>query len=242
MRYLKVLAAATILSLLVACNSKPGDIRIYFVEQEPGVEPYQTRLIVTNDYMRFDDGEGSIDFVLFDRNKSIIYSTNSVEQTVMSVTTKETTDVKPPFELKQEVKNLGVMEEAPKIQDKSPLHYQFMTNGTLCYEVVVIKDLMPDVVKAMQDFQAVLARDSKLTFHMIPADMHNACDMSMSTFAAGQHLQYGFPVQEWTPAGTGRTLIDFDVNYKADKKLFDLPENYQLYSLQDYREGKVKFE
>ena len=242
MQYFKIFVAISMALLLVACNSKPSEVKILFIEQEPGVEPYQTRLIVTGDYMRFDDGEGSIDFVLFDRNKNIIYSANSGEQTVMSVAAKKIADMKPPFELKQDVKKLGALKDAPKIQDKSPLHYQFFTNDTLCYDVVAVKDLLPDVVKAMQAFQAVLASDSKLTFNTMPADMHNACNMSMSTFAAGQHLQYGFPVQEWTPAGTGRALIDFDINYKADKKLFELPENYQLYSVQDYREGKVKFE
>lgn len=242
MQYLKKVVVVSLASLLVACNSKPNEVKILFVEQEPGVEPYQTRLIVTDDYMRFDDGENAVDFVLFDRKKNIIYSTNSGERTVMSVAAKKALDVKPPFELKQVVKNLGILKDAPKIQDKLPLHYQFFTNDTLCYDVVVVKDLMPDAVKAMQAFQAVLSSDSKQTFNTIPADMHNACDMSMNTFATGQHFQYGFPVQEWTPTGTGRGLIDFDVNYKADKKLFELPENYQRYSVRDYREGKIKFE
>jgi hypothetical protein len=159
----------------------------------------------------------------------------------MSVMTKKT-EVQPPFELRQSVKNLGMLEEAPKIQGETAQHYQFMTNDKLCYEVVAVKGLMPDVVKAMQAFQKVLESDSKLTFNTIPADMHNACDMSMSTFAAGQHLEYGFPIQEWTPNGTGRALVDFDEKFKADKKLFQLPENYQLYSVQDFRKGKVKFE
>jgi hypothetical protein len=241
MQYFKWLIAVFFSVVLIGCNAKPTEVKIMFVEQEPGVEPYQTRLIVTPDFMRFDDGEGSIDFVLFDRKKEIIYSTNSGEETVMSVEAKKT-EVQPPFELKQSVKNLGMLEDAPKIQNETAQHYQFMTNGKLCYEVVAVKGLMPDVVKAMQAFQKILESDSKLTFNTIPADMHNACDMSMSTFAAGQHLEYGFPIQEWTPDGTGRALVDFDDKFKADKKLFQLPENYQLYSVQDFREGKVKFE
>jgi hypothetical protein len=243
MRLIKVLVVAVAGLMIIACSKdEPADIKVVFVEQEPGVEPYQTRLIVTSDFMRFDDGEGSVDFVLFDRKKQVIYSTNSGERTVMSVIAKQTEDVKPPFELKQAVKNLGALKDAPRIQDKAPLHYQFLTNDSLCYEVIAVKGLMPEVVEAMREFQTILASDSKLTFHTIPADMHNACDMSMTTFSAGRHLEYGFPVQEWTPTGTGRTLIDFDVNYKADKNLFVLPADYQLYSVQDYREGRVKFE
>jgi hypothetical protein len=156
----------------------------------------------------------------------------------MSVAEKNK-EVEPPFELNQSVKNLGLLKDAPKIQGKAPLHYQFITNDELCYEVVAVKGLMPDVVEAMKAFHKILQSDSKMTFHTIPADMHNACDMSMSTFAAARHLEYGFPIQEWTPNGTGRALMDFDDNYKADKNLFKLPEDYRLFSLQDFREGKV---
>ena len=239
MQNFKVWVTFVITVLLTGCNSKSQEFKILFAEQEPGVEPYQTRLIVTKDFARYDDGEGSADFVLFDRKKNIIYSTNSGEQTVMSVSVKEK-QVTPPFELKDTVKNLGMLEDAPKIQGVMAQHYQFMTNDTLCYEVVAVKGLMPDVVEAMKAFQNILQSDSKVTFHTIPADMHDACNMSMSTFAAGRHLQYGFPIQEWTPDGTGRALMDFDDNYKADKKLFELPKNYRQYSVQDFREGKVE--
>ena len=239
MQYFKLFITFVITALLIGCESKPREVKILFAEQEPGVEPYQTRLIVTKDYMRFDDGEGSVDFVLFDRKTNIIYSTNSGERTVMSVEAKSK-KVNPPFELKDTVKNLGMMKDAPKIQGETAQHYQFMTNDTLCYEVVAVKGLMPDVVNAMKAFQKVLESDSKVTFHTLPADMHNACDMSMSTFAAGRHLDYGFPIQEWTPDGTGRALMDFDDKFKADKKLFELPNDYRQFSIQDFREGKVE--
>jgi len=241
MQHFKFFIVIGVSLLLAACNNKPNDVKIMFIEQEPGIEPYQTRLVVTENFMRFDDGEKSQDFMLYDRKKNIIYNVNADERTVMSVAVKKTTDVKPPFELKQEVKNLGALKDAPKIQDKSPSHYQFFVNNMPCYDVVAVKGLLPDVVKAMQELQEILSSDSKLTFSTLPADMHDGCNMSMSTFFAGQHLQYGFPVHEWTPNGTGRALIDFDAEYVADKKLFVLPENYKRYSIQDYREGKVKF-
>ena len=78
--------------------STSGATILNFVEQERGVKPYPTRLIVTEKYLRFDDGEGSADFVLLDRNKNVIYSVNSTEGTVMAVHKKEI-DVQPPYEL-----------------------------------------------------------------------------------------------------------------------------------------------
>lgn len=238
MQFVKLLCTVCMIGFLAGCDTKPPVVKIIFTEQEAGTEPYQTRLIVTKDFMRFDDGEGSVDFVLFDRKKNIIYSTNSDDKSVMSIAEKHN-EVKPPFELKHSVKNLGLLKDAPKIQGKTPVHYQFITNDEICYEVVAVKGLLPGVVEAMKAFHKILESDSKMTFHTIPADMHDACDMSMSTFAAARHLEYGFPIQEWTPDGTGRALIDFDDKFEADKKLFELPENYRQFSVQDFREGKV---
>ena len=228
-------------SLLSACDRFQRDTnkQLLFVEFEQGVEPYQTRLIVTPEYMRFDDGEGSVDFILYDRKKNVIYSVNSGERTVMAVEPQQV-EIKPPFELKLEEKNLGTMKEAPAIEGKKPIHYQFSANGEICYDVVAVKGLMPDVVAAMKGFSDILASDSAVTFSSIPADMLNACDMSMSTFAAGRHFKHGFPIQEWSARGSGRTLVDYNDDFEVEPSLFVLPEQFKHYSIQDYREGKVQ--
>ncbi len=218
-----------------------GTTMLTFVEYENNVEPYQTRLIVTDRFMRFDDGEGSRDFVLFDRKKDIIYSIDSDEQTVMAVN-RQHVDITPPFELKLEHKQLPGLKDAPSIAGLKPRHYQFSANGEICYDVIAVDGLMPDVVDAMQGFHDILAADSKVTFNNIPADLHNACDMSMSTFAVARHLKFGFPIQEWSTNGDGRSLIDYQENYQADASLFEIPENMKHYTVQEFREGKVSFD
>ncbi len=218
---------------------KPGtDILLTFVEFEKGVDPYRTRVVVTPEFMRFDDGEGSVDFVLFDRRKRIIYSVNSEDETVLAVHPKQI-KLEPPMKLALEAHALGNMADAPAIDGKIPQHYQFLANGEICYDTVSVKGLLPDAVDALRDFTAVLASDSKVTFNTIPADLHDPCDMSMSTFAAGRHFAYGFPIQEWSPKGSGRTLIDFRTDYRADPALFVLPKAYTHFTVQEFREGKV---
>lgn len=214
------------------------DILLTFIEFEKGVEPYRTRVIVTPDFMRFDDGEGSVDFVLFDRRKRIVYSVNSEDETVLAVHPKSI-EIEPPMKLNLEAHALGNMQDAPAIDGRIPQHYQFLANGEICYDTVSVKGLLPDAVDALRDFAAVLASDSKVTFNTIPADLHDACDMSMNTFAAGRHFAYGFPIQEWSPKGAGRTLIDFRTDYRADPALFVLPREYTHFTVQEFREGKV---
>lgn len=246
LQYRMMFTALVALLLLGGCNKseqvaeqetdKNTSVKIDFVEYEKYVKPYPTRLIVTNEFMRFDDGEGSTSYILFDRGANTIYSVNSDERTVMSLKHKDI-ELEPPVELNLEEKNLGTMKDAPSIQGMKPLHYRFSANGEDCYDVVAVDGLMPDVVEAMKAFKDILASDSKVTFNNIPADLQNACDMSMDTFAAGRHLKYGFPIQEWNTHGDGRTLVDYDEDFIPEPALFVLPEEYERFSVQDIRQG-----
>lgn len=246
---ISLIGLAAMAGLLTGCgdaqapqtaNTGTSNVMLTFVEFEKNIDPYQTRVIVTPDFMRFDDGEGSRDFILFDRKQDVVYSVNSEEQTVMSLKRKHVAAT-PPFKLNLTEQNLGNMKDAPAIDGKRPMHYRFSANDEHCYDVVAVQGLLPEVVKAMQEFSDLLASDSKLTFNNIPADLHDACDMSMSTFAAGRHLVHGFPIQEWSAKGAGRSLLDYQLNYEPDAALFVLPSEFKHYSVQDFREGKVNF-
>lgn len=236
--------------LLTGCNqqqdtteqqtlvSESGATLLNFVEHERSMEPYPTRLIVTEKFLRFDDGEGSADFVLLDRDKDVIYSVNSEEQTVMAVHKKQL-EIQPPFELELTHKQLDDLKEAPEIEGIQPQHYQFSANSEKCYQVIAVQGLMPDVVTALQEFTDLLASDSKVTFNTLPADLQKPCDISMNTFAAGRHLAFGFPIQEWGAKGSGRALVDYQLNYQPDESLFLLPADYNHFTVQEFREGEV---
>lgn len=240
---MKKLVLLLIANTLFACSQK-GDTLVVFMEQEEGVEPYQTRMIINNKFVRVDDGEGSKNFVLFDRANKVVYSVNPDEKSVMAIHEKKLKKgqvFEPPFKLTHSVKNMPEMKDSPKINGKSAKHYQLITNDEICYEVVAINGLMPEVVDALTDFHQHMATDSVVTFNNMPADMHDACDMTMTTFKPARQFQFGFPIQEWGKRNYARSLVDYNVEYKAKPELFQLPEDYKRYTVQELREGKVSF-
>ena len=243
---MKKLVLLLMSGLLFSCaNTEQSDTLVIFVEQENGVEPYQTRMIITKEFVRIDDGEGTKSFVLYDRNKKIVYSTNPDEKTVMAVHEKKLKKgevFEPPFKLTHSVKEMPKMKDAPTINGERAKHYELITNDKKCYDVVSIKGLMPTVVTALTEFHQHMATDSVVTFNNMPADMHDACDMTLTTFKPARQFEFGFPIKEWGKREYSRSLVDYDVNYKADPKLFILPEGYKHYTVQELREGKVNFE
>lgn len=242
-KFLSKLLVVVFISLSVLSCSKKSEnyaYKITFMEQEQFVEPYPTRVIITPEFIRFDDGDKSEDFILFDRIKSIVYSVVTEEESVMSVHPKNN-EIKSPIELKLSEKDLGEMKDAPAIGGQKPHHYQLLVNDKVCNDVIAIKGLLPQAVAALDEFSILMASDSKSTLSSMPADMFNACDLAKDTFAPTRMLKFGFPVQTMGRRDYARTLVDFDDKYKVDVKLFELPKEYKHYSVQDLREGKVKF-
>ena len=188
------------LTLISSCAKKEqSDTLVLFVEQERGVEPFQTRMIVTEKFLRIDDGVDSNSFVLYDRVKKVVYNTNPDEKRTMAIHEKSLKKghvFEPPFKLTHSVKEMPELKDAPTIEGKSAKRYQLFTNDKMCYDVVAIKGLMPQVVTALTQFYKLMATDSVVTFNNIPADMHDACDMTIATFKPTRHFEFGFPVQE----------------------------------------------
>lgn len=242
---MKKLVLLLMAGLLISCaGNEHRDTLVVFVEQEKGVDPYQTRMIVTKKFIRIDDGEGSNSFVLFDRVKKVVYSTNPDENSIMAVHEKKLKKgevFEPPFKLTHLEKEMSAMKDAPTINGKQAKHYQLITNNKICYDVVSVQGLMPHVVTALTEFNKHMATDSIITFNNMPADMHDACDMTTTTFKPARKFKFGFPVQEWGKRDYRRSLVDFNEDYKVDPKLFILPEGFKRYTVQELREGKVNF-
>jgi len=212
--------------------------KIEFIEEEKGIEPYKVRLIVSQAFLRFDDGVSSNGFLLYNRKNKTIYNVNDDDKTIMEIPPQRK-GVISPIKLRHSEKKIAELTEAPKINNTVPIKYDFSTNNNLCFSIVAVKGLLPMATKALRECQQALSDDSSYTVENIPTDMLDACALSMNTFRATRHLKYGFPIQVWNPKGYSRSLVSFELDFKNTEKLFILPEQYKNFTVEQLRSGQV---
>lgn len=224
----------------VAAREPAPVLKLDFVESEAGIAPYPTRMLVSADFLRVDDGENAGSYILFDRATRQVHSVSADSRTIMTIEPRAV-DIEPPFELELSTRKMGSLKDAPPIGARQPKHYRLDANGQECYHVVAVEGLMPEAVAALREFHRVLAADSAATFASRPADLHDACDMAASTFAPTRHLAFGFPIQEWDTKGYTRSLVNYDAAFVPSEAggAFTLPADYARFTVQALREGRA---
>lgn len=226
---LVVLSAAMQTSVYAETDSSAQADMVMFVEEEPGIEAYPTRMLVTKDFLRLDDGADEGDFILFDRQARTISSVSHGNRSILRIY-PHPVEIDTPIALEhKEISNLD--SEAPKIGGKAPLHVSYSTNDETCVQVMAVPDLLEGVRLAMIEYRDVLAGEQALNLYKTPTEMQSPCMLSELVFAPSRHLQHGFPVQQWDPSGYSRALVDFKEGVTVGGGLFEIPLEYSVYSV-----------
>jgi len=210
-----------------------------FTESEPGMDVNSVTLTVTDNYLRIDDlisADNSEEkgFILYNRNEKVVYSVSAEEQQVIRIKNMPV-NISSPIELKLHTKTLPEDKNAPLIGGEKTQSYQLFVNDKLCFNIVSVPKLMPDVVMAMGEFNQVLAGQQADTLRFIPGDIHEACDLARHTFYPKNHLKTGFPLMIQAIDTTGkaenvkysRILKNFKQKM-VSAELFVLPVNYSI--------------
>ena len=149
--------------LLAGCdqsaNKGSENLMLMFADQEEDVEPFQTRILLTPDYIRFDEGEGAVDYLIFDRKQKTIYSVVQESKSI-TIVSAQAMDVKSPIELKLSHKLIDDMQDAPTMEGIKPQHHVYMAGDKICFEVISVQGFLPAFATAMKEFNTVLANDS----------------------------------------------------------------------------------
>lgn len=212
-------------------KSAPGSLLI-MMESNEGTATFTTRIFVNEGYMHMSDTRSPADYMLFNRQEKTIYNVTSEDKTILVIRDKPV-NVDSPIKLdyQEESQPSGAI---PRINGMQATHYKYIANGKHCYDSVVMpKDFMPDVLAAMREFREVLAGEHATTVDRTPKELLDACDLSVNIFHATQHMDHGLPIREWDRHGYQRFLKDYRENMEAAEGTFDLPKDFERYSVGD---------
>ncbi len=227
---------ATLLVLLAlglpACgkNSTQSDLIpatiVYFQEQEPGIDPYPVRMIVTHHYLRIDSGVDQDDFLLFDRKAKTIHSSNGMDQSILVMTPyaqsqQKSTEQPPPQILVREQSTAGM----PSYGNTRPIHKTVMVGEKTCKEAISVPGMLPEVVAAVREYLQTLAAQQRLLLKRTPKEMRDPCMLANIVFFPDRYLDAGFPLREWDYQGLVREIVDFETQ-SVSPELFEFPQGY----------------
>ena len=228
MRRLVILLCA---SWLGACTSTPpATVFLSFTETERGGESYPVRMLVTDRYLRIEDGDGQSGFVLFDRAARTIYSVSHPGRTTLVI--KPLPLPAPPRFEQAERRDPAPF---PAVAGHKVIHYSLQTNGEICFEVYAAGELLPQAVRALREYHETLAGEQARTQARVPAAFQSACDLADLVFLPARHLAHGFPVRQVNHAGVTRQLMDFKIGVPTEPRLFELPKDYRQITTADVR-------
>lgn len=199
---------------------------LIYKEALAGEEPYISRILVSDRFMRMDYGNDTDSFVLFDRKNKQIFNVVHDDKTILRIRNHPVSVQSPlPLYFSED----EVAQAKPHIFMGKPLtHHRFMSKAKVCRNTLSVEGPMADSVAAMRAFYSVLAGQQALGLANTPKDMLSACNLSLNTFHPVAFLKYGLPVRVWDADGLVRELEDLKPAHPVKPELFDLPKGYEM--------------
>jgi len=199
---------------------------VWFEEQEPGIDPYPVRYIVTPGYMRSDDGLDDGDFLLFDRRQRRIYSVARDTRTVLAIDGNG----EPPKAPQTPAWHVRERADAkaPTIAGIAPLEVALVAGDEVCHTALVAPGFLEPVRAALQEFSQSLAVQQLRTLGHTPPEMQTPCFLSRYLYATDFHVARGMPLADWNADGKRREMTRYRSDMSVDEKLFVVPDDYAL--------------
>lgn len=209
----------------LVCADKINVTQVLFEEIEPGISPYQTRVLVNKRFLRFDDGNDNGDFVLFDRVKGEIHNFNLNERTEIIIQRRPYIDLDEKLDVQVIAKPL---KNAPTVAGIEAVEHFFLVDNKLCRKSINFKGLMKNVTAAMIQYQELLTEQSKQTFDMVPADYRTPCYLANNFLNTTDYLLAGFPAVVSDESGRQKKLMGFS-SVSIPASLFERPQGFDVF-------------
>jgi len=203
---------------------------VLYEEQEAGTEPYPVRILVSPEFVRFDDGYDESDFVLLDRGSRTLFSVAHESRSVLEIRNHPFSGSLPPDITLTEDRIED--DNVPTIAGKQPLHIRYLANETPCYQAISVSGLLEKVVAGLIEYETALGERQLGNLQSVPETMQSPCFLSRYAYAPERHYTHGLPVQTWDETGFYRSLTDFHEGETVASALFQIPDDYDRLSLE----------
>jgi hypothetical protein len=188
-----------------------------YVDQDAGDPSYLTRILVTPDFMRMDDGHDDGDFILLDRKQRRL--TNVMRGNNLAMVFTPAKVPAEPVGWKPQLTSHAAA--------KGTRRFTLVLNGVTCLEGVAAKQAAADAARAMAEMKAVLAATQYRMWRDSPAEMQHDCDLANQVWAFESVLELGLPLEERDFRGRTRQF-ESEVRIPLDPVLFFVPKGMLL--------------
>jgi len=221
----------TSLTMMVLALAVPGDLlaadiraglMVYRVSEQ-GADPYISRILVTPDHVRMDEGGAEDAYTLFERSAGRLLNVDPEERSVLVL--------EPPAEIPESPLPLDIRERARPasagpVDGVPALGWRLEANGRNCAEWDAVPGVMESATGAMADLNVQLARLHGRVLPEMPGEMLDVCDLARNVYAPGYAWLQGMPVTH--EHGRMRLeLLDHEPALAVDASLFEVPGSYR---------------
>lgn len=202
------------------------DARVFWYEEkESGTDVIQVRYLVTDRYIRIDEGSADDNFILYDDSARQVLSINHADHTILVIDNSDWQVPHFSFEHKLEK---ATLEQAPEVAGKKVKSYQLRAGGETCTDVQYLPGMFPAQMALFKRYQQVLSAQQVRGLNNTPLDMQTPCFLLDQVYNEGDYYDLGLPIQLWHARGYAKILKSFD-DIKVESQLFKLPDNYSRY-------------
>ena len=200
----------------------PAALMVYRVSEQDS-DPYISRILVTPDHVRMDEGGAEDAYTLYDRRAGRLLNVDPEERSVLVLD--------PPAEIPESPLPLDIRERARPASagpvDGVPARgWRLEVNGRSCAEWDAVPGVMESAAGAVAELYAQLARLHGRVLPEMPGEMLDACDLARNVYAPGYAWLRGMPVTH--EHGRMRLeLLDHEPALAVDASLFEVPGSFR---------------
>lgn len=199
-------------------------IVLYYLDQDPGAASYTSRILITPQFLRVDDGRDEADFVLLKRKTGELTNVLHSMKTNMRIRNKPLpVAARPTWQVEARVEEIR----------PGTSRVTVLVKGKVCSQTVAAERLLPEAAKALAEYMTALAWTQYQTYQNTDPDMRQDCDLVHHVWDTGLALSHGLPIEARDYAGRSRQL-EKQGREKLRPGLFKLPARYAvLYATQN---------